>query len=234
MKNIFKLLGIALLASSMLIACNKDNEGDNNGNNNTDTTPVNPQPQPNPDQQGTVAINWGGEAATIGIVDAYKLQANSTVFILNAAQGLENDNYQFPMFRLGLDLDTDPQYGCALTAQYQYGGNPGNTFFPTDVVESTYFSTQNSYNMGIVGDWWLDMYTVEQPNFQLTNAEFDATTLRLTTSFSVQMFNYVTVNANITENTTEQEIMALIQQAEKKQMAVTLTNYKFEDAQATK
>ena len=57
MKNIFKLLGIALLASSMLIACNKDNEGDNNGNNNTDTTPVNPQPQ----QESSYKINYLSE-----------------------------------------------------------------------------------------------------------------------------------------------------------------------------
>jgi len=40
MKNIFKFMGIALMATSLLVACNKEKEEENNNNNNNNNQPT--------------------------------------------------------------------------------------------------------------------------------------------------------------------------------------------------
>ena len=231
MKNIFKFMGIALMAGSLMVACNpEENEPtDSTPSTPTDTTPVTP-----PAPQSTLTINWDGAAAQVGIVDAYQLQADFTVYILNAAAGLENDNYVFPIYRLGLDLDNDPSYGCAIAALYRYtfggGQYEGGSLFPTDVVESAYYTSSVSQNMGILGDWWLDQYTV-QPDLTLANAQFDATNLTLTTSFSLQMFSFSDYNdAGLGQDASSEEVMAALQAADKANLEVSMTNYKFDAA----
>lgn len=229
MKNIFKFMGIALMACSLtMVACSKDDENTNDSTNDTNT-PVNPNPNPNPNPepgQGSLTINWGGEAATIGYVDAYNY--GSTVYIVNAAAGMSNDEYTFPMFRLGLDLDTDPTYGCAMTAKWGYGSESvnGNTYFPTDVIENTYYTSQNDQTLNIVGDWWLDQYTVEQ-DYTLANAQFDPNALTLTASTTLQMFDYAYVAGNMTSESTNEEVQALLAAATKKNMAFNISNYEF-------
>lgn len=225
MKNIFKFLGIAVLACGMMVSCGKDDPEEG-----TDTTPVNPQPQP---QQNVIAVTWGGEAQTIGVTDAYMYSSTNTTYILNAAKGLQNDSYEFPIYRWGLDLDTNPEYGCALTAQYTYGqyGN-GNGLWPTDVVETSYYQSQNSQNMGIVGDWQLNRYTTQE-DYQMPAAEFDATTRTLSCAITVEMFSYTDLYDYIMgladpNNATEEDYMTGITNAEKKRLELSLTNYVFD------
>ena len=229
MKNIFKFMGIALLAGGLMVACNHE-ETEEPDTTPTDTTPVTP-----PAPQSSVDITWGGEAQTIGIVDAYKYSSGSTVFILNAAQGLENGNYVLPIFRFGFDLDTDPQYGCTMTAQWYYGTSyiNGNNLWPTDVVEAAYYSSSYSQNMGIIGDWQLDV--VSANDFTLANAQFDATALTLTASTNLQMFYYQDLIDYISslddpENYTNDDLIAGINAAEKKNLGISLVNYAFEEA----
>ena len=95
MKNIFKFMGIALMASAMIMtSCKKDEDKTN--------TPDNPQPG-----QASCTITWDGAAANTGVIDGYMYSSQSTVYILIASAGLENDNYTFPIYRFGLDLDID-------------------------------------------------------------------------------------------------------------------------------
>ena len=179
MKNIFKFMGIALMASAMIMtSCKKDEDKTN--------TPDNPQPG-----QASCTITWGGAAANTGVIDGYMFSSQSTVYILNAAAGLENDNYTFPLDRFGFDLDTDPEFGCALTAKYAYGEQRinGNQLWPTDVIEEVYYESNYDRTLGIIGDWWLDTYTTE-PDLSMTNAQFDATTRTLSASITVPMFSY--------------------------------------------
>ena len=91
MKNIFKFMGIALMASAMIMtSCKKDEDKTN--------TPDNPQPG-----QASCTITWDGAAANTGVIDGYMYSSTSTVYILIASAGLENDNYTFPIYRFGLE-----------------------------------------------------------------------------------------------------------------------------------
>lgn len=220
MKNIFKFMGIALMASAMIMtSCKKDEDKTN--------TPDNPQPG-----QASCTIIWGGAAANTGVIDGYMYSSQNTVYILNAAAGLENDNYTFPLYRFGFDLDTDPQYGCALTAKYTYGQQyNGNDLWPTDVIEEEYYESQYDQTLGIIGDWWLDRYTTQQ-DFSMTNAQFDATTRTLSASITVSMFSYSDVAGYIAgiDQPTDEDYNTALAQAEKKNLGLTMNNYVFDAA----
>ena len=182
-----------------------------------------------------INVTWDGAAQTIGIVDAYMYSSQNTVYILNAAKGLQNDNYEFPIFRWGLDLDTDPQYGCALTGKYNYGSNyDGNSLWPTDVIEAAYYQSQNSQNMSIVGDWQLDKWT-SNADLSMPNAQFDATTRTITCSITVPMFYYADMITYVSdiENPDNDDYLAGIANAAKKDLGLSLTNYVF-DAPSSK
>lgn len=222
MKNIFKFMGIALMASAMIMtSCKKDEDKTN--------TPDNPQPG-----QASCTITWGGAAANTGVIDGYMYSSTSTVYILIASAGLENDNYTFPIYRFGLDLDTDPQYGCALTAKYAYGQQQinGNKYWPTDVIEEVYYQSEYDKTLGgIIGDWWLDVYTTQQ-DLSMTNAQFDATTRTLSASITVSMLSYADVDGYIAgiDQPTDADYNTALAQAEKKNLGLTMNNYVFDAA----
>ena len=61
MKNIFKFMGIALMACSLtFVSCNRDDDDDTN-------TPVNPNPQPG---GASIAVTWDGAAQDIQFISA--------------------------------------------------------------------------------------------------------------------------------------------------------------------
>ena len=219
MKNIFKFMGVALLACSMImVSCKKDDENNEGQGGSTGLSGM--------------TVKWGGENQTIGFKDAYKYSANGTVFILEAAKGLENEEYVFPMFRFGFDLDTDPEYGCALTAQWIYNQQyPGNMLWPTDVFVETYYTSQYSYNQ-VVGDWQLDNYT-EERSWAIENAQYDATNLTLSCSLTLPMYKYSDLYEyiqNIGEGYTEDDVIDGVNNAEKKNVVLNLSNFKFDAA----
>jgi hypothetical protein len=223
MKNIFKFMAIALVSFSMIACGDKDNTEDNNGGNGGGSdTPT-----------ATYKITWGDAVQTLGYTDAYKYSASaqSYVYILDAAQGIENEQYQLPRFRFGFDLDTDPQYGCTLTAQWGYGESmvPGNYYFPTDVFENGAYADDYAYDQ-MVGDWQLNWYD-DGADFHLTNAQFDATTRTLSGSITVQMYSYEDVYdyyvTNEIEEPTEADFLAALTASTKKNLKVELTNFVF-------
>lgn len=176
MKNIFKLMGVALMACSLMVACGKDE----------------PEPTPDPEPQGPIVIKWNGAYQTVDFVDAFYPSANSTIHMLEAAKGIdENDSYIFPLFRFGLDLDTDPSYGCALTAKYTYGqgesAQNGNDIAPTEVFDSVAIN-------GSRGDWQMYQVTEFEPGYQ-----FDGTSHTFTGEITIPMFSWVDYsNAGVT------------------------------------
>lgn len=219
MKNIFKFMGIALMASALMVSCSKDEKTD---------TPDNPQPPAN-----GCAITWGGTTASTGVTDAYMYSSTNTVYILLAAAGLENDSYTFPLYRFGFDFDTDPQYGCALTAQYVYGQQySGNDLWPTDAIIENYYQSQYDQTLGIIGDWWLDIYTGQVEDFHLTNAQFDATTRTVSGSITVPLFLYEDVAGAVAsiENPTNDDYIAAISQAPQKNLGLVMSNLVFDAA----
>lgn len=170
MKNIFKLMGVALMACTLLVACNKDND-------ENDTTPQEPT--------GPVVIKWGGEYQTIGFTDAYYGYPATTIHVLDAAKGVDGENYVFPLFRFGFDLDTDPQYGCTLSAHWAYGEQRinGNNLAPTEVFDSVAIN-------GNRGDWQI----VEDADF-VAGYQFDGNSHTFTGEITVKMFSWLDYQA---------------------------------------
>ncbi|MBO4751887.1 MAG: hypothetical protein J5526_03945 [Bacteroidales bacterium] len=127
MKNFFKILGVALIAGSMLfVACKKDEENTNNGNNGgnggnntpTDTTtpsdPVNP---PAPTAVMTIAID--GQTYQISDFGAGMYSSTSGERFLG--QIIYNNTYglQFP-------------FGGTTTGNYDYDNNIVAIYFTGD------------------------------------------------------------------------------------------------------
>lgn len=80
MKNIFKLMGIALLASSMIfVSCKKDNGGD----------------EPTPQQENVYTLKWDGQTQNPGYVGA---MTNGQMFAFQAADHIEGQNIYLPIF----------------------------------------------------------------------------------------------------------------------------------------
>lgn len=241
MKKLFKLFSIALLGCSLvLVSCGKDENDDqnNNNNNNNENTDPGTDPGNDPDPDAALAINWGGQNQVLNHIDPYHV--NSTVYYVIAAKDM-GENYENPIFRFGLDLDTDPSFGCALTATYVYGENPvsGNTLFPTDVVEDEYYASDKDQTLGIVGDWQLDMYTIAEPDFSISNAQFDPNAGTLTASLTVQMFSYSDIIPALqaqygSEEEQEIAINNAIVAARKKNLAVTFRGLKFSEEKQAK
>lgn len=241
MKKLFKLFSIALLGCSLvLVSCGEDENDDQNNNNNNNNN-ENTDPGTDPDPDAALAINWGGQNQVLNHIDPYHFAAGSTVYYVIAARDMD-ENYENPIFRLGLDLDTDPAFGCALTANWAYGeDNPtsGNTLFPTDVVEEEYYSSQNDLTLGIVGDWQLDMYTMAEPDFSISNAQFDPNAGTLTASLTVQMFSYSDIIPALQAQYGSQEeqttaINNAIVASRKKNLAVTFRGLQFSEEKHAK
>lgn len=89
MKNIFKFMGIAMIAGSLMVACGKEENEDPENNTDTtattDTTPID-----NP-QTNVVTATWGGQPLTVGY--SYGMFATSQglrMHLFMAAEGINN------------------------------------------------------------------------------------------------------------------------------------------------
>ena len=157
MKNIFKIMGIAVLACGMMVACgNKDNDEDNNNNNNNGG---NNQEQQDPDG---VSVEFNGTTWTANYnANAYYVQYSAIDFF--AAKTTTNE---YPLFdnclysdQVGTSHDVLEDNGSLV----QFGED--NTHAWVEYYEQTTLSDgQSSY-----GDWWACDATTEIKAIDLTN-----------------------------------------------------------------
>jgi len=144
MKNIFKLMGIAVLACGMMVACgNKDNEEENNNNNNNNG---NNQEQQDPDG---VSVEFNGTTwtanqyqngyyANYGVIDFYAAKTSSD---------------EFPQFDNAIYSDEVGTYHDE--TDYNFGDE--NTHAYVEYYEETRLSDGTYY----YGDWWACDATTE-------------------------------------------------------------------------
>ena len=120
MKNIFKLMGIAVLACGMMVACNKPEEEDNNNNNNNNN---NQQEQTN-----KLTISFNGTT----------WDAKASIFVNENQNGPFEGYLYFYAFK-------DASDATAITS----GSNPSNAyvdgFLETTVGQFDYQSSQGDY-----------------------------------------------------------------------------------------
>lgn len=181
MKNIFKFMGVALLACSLvMVSCKKDDE---NGSDST-TPGTDPQPQPQP---STVVITWGGQTvnnlpvkegkiADISsqyTVGGQTLPSNSLVVFQHvAATGISGEDYVAPIFYTGAIKVS----GLANT-QAQI---PDGFYLPEQIgIEANGVLDENE-----------ESWSVYSLNSEATFGTFDATRNTFSFSVNLKMFNY--------------------------------------------
>ena len=167
MKNIFKLMGIALMMGAVMVSCNKDeNEDPGNGGNNGGNTPT--------ADKGSMVITFGGEKQDLGYVSAY-LNSESGWYYVDAAKGYENDNYVLPLFYLAYAIGTD--------ANGQEVFAPGD-FFNNGVPTEVYWETGYTISGNNYGDY--QVRTIEGWD----GTGFDANASTYTCNLTYKMFEY--------------------------------------------
>lgn len=155
MKNIFKLMGLALIAGSMMfVACNKDENTDENNN----TTP----------QEETIA---DGVSVTFNGGQAWANNAGSGVVYFNQSEVLmfnfqaeENTYPMFDMVTSKLTSGTETEQ-CQTTGQQQ-GSFAGGNMQYCEYYERTSLIDQDS---NTYGDWWATEVTTDIRAIDLTN-----------------------------------------------------------------
>lgn len=169
MKNIFKLMGVALLASSMLfVACKKDE--------NTD--------EPNTPQEETIA---DGVSVTFNGGQAWANNAGSGVVYFNQS-GVLMFNFQaeannFPMF----DMVTSKLTSGTETEQCQTTGQQQGSFAGGNMQYCEYYERTRLVDpdTNYYGDWWATEVTTDIRAIDLTN-------LTVTAKLSGTMFDAAT------------------------------------------
>lgn len=221
MKNIFKMMGIALMACSLMVACNKDDD------NSTD----NPNPNP-PTPTATLNITWDGAAQTLGFKDAYQSSQNAKAFYIDAAKGLNGDTYEYPYFAISFWNSDD--HGFLIAGQFTFSTGDGQrvsgqSAFPTEVYVG------NGYSVGETKYGEYQWAWCNSENY----SSFDATSLTANVNVNMTFYEFATF-ASIISNMTEEEIQAmsdqeymdLVESADSKKMDLVLASYPFTAASA--
>ena len=215
MKNIFKFMGIALMACSLtFVSCNKDDDDTN--------TPENPE---NPIvEDGGFSLVWDGQTQNPGYVNAI---TNSQIFLFNAAQAMDNEGMTLPAFQLWLlngagegNTPTVENFGLSVYFQNY------RSQYPNYVFESEIFQDQQGNQMGD--------YQIYDVNEEVIGA-IDITALSVNVKYDIVFFSYRDVmsayQAALAENpnyqVTDDDYSNWVEQATKKNLVWNLVNYKF-------
>lgn len=219
MKNIFKMMGIALLACSMvMVSCKKDDDKTTDqGGQGGDT--------------GTsgLTIKWDGANQTLGFKDAYQSSNSEKLFIVDAAKALSGENLEFPYFTTCF-WNSD-QYGFLIAGEFSFTSEgqqvDGQSLFPTEVyTDGGYTSGENTY-----GEYQWAWCNNE--NY----SSFDATTLKANINVNMtfyELMEYAAAYQAMGQPTSWEEYQALIAECDPKEMELVLNNYAFTAASATK
>lgn len=161
MKNIFKFMGVALLACSMImVSCKKDDENstDNGGGNNGGSS-------------NGYTLKWKGSAPTLNYAEGKEYGG---LALFEAAAAINGEDITFPYFGLYTCLTTSGVYYITDIVKDENGN------YLSDQYESSVWESNNEeftfYNFN--GD------------YQTMSFTFDATSNTMTGSLSVIMWDY--------------------------------------------
>lgn len=202
MKNIFKLMGLALIAGSMMfVACNKDDEGNGGNGNNT------PEPVKN-----EVKVTFGSNSWTAQYSKCV-VSAQQQAIVLAACEGTASTSY--PQIQFYMEWDGAPAAGTFtgepsvdLTAGEANAGNPYLWYFTDD---------QNIINFGgnPAGNWWANPVEMN-----ITTLDLDALTISATATATMADLLSCLQNGTAWEN------------AETRALTLTVTNLEMTDFDA--
>lgn len=159
MKNIFKFMGIALMATSLMVACTKDEPADTNTDDTTSTNIQDPQDDPQPQAPANeVTMTWNGESKPVAYMAAVKI--NNQHYVMQTAETSVNGQLgglitlmQFLYMDVQIDeagttqkmfLSSNEQINVGITFQNgrQWQGWIGD-YVPSDVFEEGAYNEVN-------------------------------------------------------------------------------------------
>ncbi len=184
MKNIFKFMGIALMACSLtFVSCSKDE------NEDTPNDPQNPQNPVNPEQPASYTLTVDGVNPNWGYVSAkaYDQDGQWGMGAFQAAVSMSNDNVQFPYF-----------FTVFYAAKNNQTGE--NLMVLCDFLDNVQYATELYYEEALddgqgnmMGDYQLEDIT----NYNF--GTFDATKHTISCSYSLVMYEYMAWQTAIQE-----------------------------------
>ncbi len=181
MKNIFKLMGIAVLACSMMmVSCGKDPA---EPTDSTPDTPVTPT--------AGVTVTWDGTELSLGYKDAYQStgELHDNLWWFEAAKAMNNDEPTFPW--IFVPFWNEESNGFLPAFCYYLNDHPLTSYkgiecevYDDHAITITY-SDESTREAG-------DYQFIEGMSYTGANptVNFDATNLTLTTHFAITMYNY--------------------------------------------
>ena len=203
MKNIFKLMGIALMAGSMIFvtACGDDKKENGEPGGSTSTP---------------LAITFGGEKMTIGHTSA-NWNTENQYGLVDAAKAMENDSYVMPFFYLGYGAATDGN----IYPMDVFQNNP----YPTEAYYEQALQTQNGY----MGDY--QVYDLE--GYQSCVFDATALTLSCNITYKMYKYMdlYEQYQESGVEQVTQELFNEWISKSTKKDLVVKMDKLQFAEDQ---
>lgn len=175
MKNIFKMMGVALLACSMImVSCKKDDEdttnnggGNNGGGNGGNNTPT-----------ASYSATWDGQAMTLAVAEGYYYNlgeensqlAGLEIFQFIGAAGLTSEEYDLPMvqcnaaryngtYTIAEQLGLGSYFPCAA-----YVDANEVAWYPQALRANPTFGTFDATNHTFGFDYAVQLYNTEEWN----------------------------------------------------------------------
>jgi len=197
MKNIFKIMGIAVLACSMMVACKPDNNGENNNNNNDDPQPTTPSAKVtfgNHNWDASVAEVYTANYADFGLNEYFLFKEEGAYPFIEMMISAQPGTYQHEAY-LGNNTEGGYTY-----YQWQTGQTVDELYLPLYRVQ--YFESMNLGQNDLMGDW--------QPvSANLTVSAYDPNTLSSTFTLTATMYDYYSWYADLVTNAEDADTKTL-------------------------
>lgn len=198
MTKYFKLLGVALIATSLaFVSCTEDPQGNNDPGTENPDPDTNPQPDPDPDPEpptagaGSIAVTFGGESweAANAVGAFYPTQGVVLAVALSDAQG-----QAYPR--------ADVCVNAAATGTYTDEIDAASRQYTTGLISYVeYYKDSYLYdaNGTKYGDWWAKSMTMNITGFDATAMTVSATVNAVMFDASAALVDGVGIEAADTE-----------------------------------
>lgn len=206
MKNIFKFMGIALMAGAMMVACNPDTPEPE------DTTPDTPTPQPTVSAKVTFgSVSWDASVAEVFTGNYANFGVNEYIMFKTA------DSYPYCDLMISAQPGTYQHEATLGTAeqgytyyQWQTGQSASEMYLPLYSIK--YFEAQAFQGQNTITSDWLPV------SANLTVTSYDATNMIATFTLTATMYDYASWYQDLVTNAED---------ADTRDLEVKVVSYKF-------
>lgn len=207
MKNIFKMMGVALLACSLImVSCKKDDDSNSEGN-------------------GGLTIKWDGAIQHPMLQEGYQSANYSSLFSIYTINDTVENYYPI----IEICFWNSQQYGLLIAGELVFNTQDGDQIsgqsaFPTQVFTDGGYVDGNGDQYGEYQWAWCN-----SENY----STFDATTLTADVNVSMTFYELMQFQAAVQamgQPTTYEEYQAIVAESDPKDMDLTLKSFAFEAA----